>query len=227
LLDWPQGMRFRLHMDGQERLIQLRLLGRHMVYPALAAAAVAAAQGVPPGEVVPRLAALTPALGRMVPRPLPNGATIICDTLKSGLETIHASLDLLAGIPAARKIVVLGPISEPPGPQGPLYRALGARIAEIAQLAVFVDSFREYKAGVRRAGMPREACRDAGHGISGAAEYLHRELRAGDVVLIKGRRNQRLERIALALEGRAVRCRLVTCNVGATHCDRCSQLERA
>jgi len=226
-LEWPGGMRFRLHLEGEERDIRLRLLGRHMVYPALAAAAVAAAQGEALDEIVPRLEALSPALGRLMLRPLPNGAMLICDTLKSGIETIQASLDVLAEIPAARKIVVLGPITEPPGPQGPLYRKLGRRIAEVAHLALFVSSYREYKAGVRQAGMPREAYLDAGQGISGAVEYLSRELRAGDVVLIKGRRKQRLERIALALEGRAVRCSCVTCPVKSNHCDFCPMLERA
>jgi len=45
-------------------------------------------------------------------------------------------------------------------------------------------------------------------------------------VLIKGRRSQKLERIALALEGRPVRCRLIACQVQATHCDHCPMLEK-
>jgi UDP-N-acetylmuramyl pentapeptide synthase len=142
------------------------------------------------------------------------------------LETIHAALDVLAEIPASRRIVVLGPINEPVGSQYPLYRALGARIARTAQLAVFIDSYREYKAGLRRAGMPRDACVDAGQGIAAAVEYLSRELRPGDVALIKGRRSQKLERIALALEGRPVRCRLIACQIQAIHCDYCPKIEK-
>ena len=226
-LEWPGGMRFRLNLNGDQREIRVPLLGRHMVYPALAASAVAASLGVPPDVFVPRLASFSPAPGRLAPRPLANGAVLLCDAFKSGIETIHASLDVLAEIPAPRKIVVLGPITEPPGPQGPLYRELGRRIAEISQLALFVGSYREYRGGVRQAGMPKQACFDAGHGITGAVEFLRRELRPGDVVLIKGRRRQRLERIALALEGRAVRCRLVACLVQSIHCDSCPMLERA
>jgi UDP-N-acetylmuramyl pentapeptide synthase len=225
-LEWPGGMRFRLHAAGEEREVRLRLLGRHMVYPALAAVAVAMLRGERLDEVLSRLAALSPAVGRLTPRPLARGAVLLCDTLKSGLETIHAALDVLAEIPASRKIVVLGPISEPPGPQGPMYRELGNRIARIAQLAVFVDSYREYEAGVRQAGMPRAGYVDAGHGISGAVKFLRRELRPGDVALIKGRAAQKLERIALALEDRPVRCRLIACRVQSIQCDHCPMLLR-
>src|ERR1700730_7751279 len=38
-VDWPYGMRFRLRAFGQERDVAIRLFGRHMVYPALAAIA--------------------------------------------------------------------------------------------------------------------------------------------------------------------------------------------
>ena len=202
------------------------MLGRHMVYPALAAVAVAMLRGERLDEILPRLAALPPALDRLIPRPLANGAVLLCDGRKSALETIHAALDVFAEIPAARKIVVLGPINEPVGSPYPQYRALGARIARIAQAAVFVDSYGKYKSGVRQAGMPLDACFDAGNGISGAVEFLRRELRRGDVALIKGRRSQKLERIALALEGRLVRCRLIACQVQGTHCDYCPLLEK-
>lgn len=225
-LEWPGGMRFRLHVAGEEREVGLRLLGRHMIYPALAAVAVAMLRGERLDDVIARLAALPPALSRLIPRPLANGALLLCDARKSALETIHAALDVLAEIPASRKIVVLGPINEPVGSQYPLYRALGDRIARTAQLAVFIDSYREYKAGLRRAGMPLDACVDAGQGIAAAAEYLSRELRPGDVALIKGRRSQKLERIALALEGRPVRCRLIACQIQAIHCDYCPELEK-
>jgi len=39
-LDWPRGMRFRLHAGGEVREARTQLIGRHMIYPALAAVAV-------------------------------------------------------------------------------------------------------------------------------------------------------------------------------------------
>jgi len=128
-----------------------------MIYAALAAVAVALEEGLPLDHALQQVETLTPTPGRMTPETLPNGAMLLIDDHKSTLETIHAALDFLEQTPAARKVVVLGPIAEPPGPQGPFYRDLGGCIARIAQLAVFVDSYREYKAGLRLAGMPRDA----------------------------------------------------------------------
>jgi UDP-N-acetylmuramoyl-tripeptide--D-alanyl-D-alanine ligase len=225
-LDWPHGTRFRLHAAGGEREVRIRLLGRHMVYPVLAAVAVALSEGQTLDDILRRLADLGPTPGRLAPSRLENGVTLLCDDLKSGLETIHAALDVLADIPAPRKMVVLGPITEPVGNQGAHYRSLGARIARIAQVAVLVGSHKEYRGGLHRAGMPRQAVWDAGCGIAWAVEFLRRELRPGDVVLIKGRNAQKLERIALALEGTPVRCTLESCRVLAAQCRSCPMLGR-
>jgi hypothetical protein len=88
-----------------------------------------------------------------------------------------------------------------------------------------VDSYREYKAGVFKAGMTRDTILDAGVGVQAAAEYLRRELRPGDVVLIKGRLNQKLARIGLILEGRQVACTVNSCRLRATACEKCPMLE--
>ncbi|MCP5113596.1 MAG: hypothetical protein GY953_22415, partial [bacterium] len=53
--DWPNGMCFRLHTRGETRDLRTRLIGRHMVYPVLAAVAVALTQGCSLDEFVPRL----------------------------------------------------------------------------------------------------------------------------------------------------------------------------
>jgi len=59
-----------------------------------------------------------------------------------------------------------------------------------------------------------------------AADLLARDLRAGDVLLIKSGPYQRLDRVTLALAGRRVRCELVTCPATVLLCDRCPMLER-
>jgi UDP-N-acetylmuramyl pentapeptide synthase len=225
-LDWPHGSRFRLHAAGEEREVNIRLLGRHQVYAALAAVAVATAEGLSLDEVLPRLVDLQPTPGRLFVKPLENGITLLCDDMKSSLETIHAALDVLAEIPAERRVVVLGSISEPVGSQARQYRALGARIAAIAQLAVFLGGDRQYRKRLAGEGMPATAAYDAGDDVLRAVEILRGVLRPGDVVLIKGRFSQRLARVALALEGRPVRCNLTQCNATSLYCSDCGMLER-
>ena len=60
----PRGMRFRLVAFGTERAVALRLVGRHMVYPALAALAVAQVEGMPLDEAIARVSALEPTPGQ-------------------------------------------------------------------------------------------------------------------------------------------------------------------
>jgi len=226
-LDWPVGTRFRLHADGRWWDVRIRLLGRHMVRPILAAVAVALAEGLPLEEVLPRLEALPPTPGRMQPVELPGGAFLLRDDFKGALETMEAALDTLAEVPAERRVVVFGDVSEPPGSQGPIYRALGGHIAEVASHAVILGSgFKRYAAGAKRAGMNRSAFFDARRSVLKAADHLRAVLQPGDVALLKGRDTQRLGRIALALQGRPVRCDIGFCQVKALRCERCPMLEK-
>ncbi len=122
MLDWPSGTRFKLHAGGQTRGLRIGLLGLHMVYPILAAVAVALAEGLALDDVIPALEALGPTPGRLEPIHLDNGAIILRDDIKSALETIDTALEVFSKIPAQRKIIVMGEISEFPGNQRWLYR---------------------------------------------------------------------------------------------------------
>jgi UDP-N-acetylmuramyl pentapeptide synthase len=145
------------------------------------------------------------------------------------LETIEGAFDILSEIPANRRFVVLGEVSEPPGSQGPIYRHLGERIAQLASKAIFVcrkKSFKSYAAGVRRSGFPPPALVNAGNDVLKAAKELKDDLGPGDVVLVKGRDIQRLDRVWLALAGRTVRCDIDDCDSRAVTCESCPMLER-
>jgi len=226
--DWPNGSRFKVHANSETRVLRTRLIGRHMVYPILAAVAVSLAEGFNLDEVIPALETLEPTPGRMQTVPLANGAIILRDDYKSSLETIDAALDAFSEIPAGRRIVVLGEVSEPPGSQGPIYRRLGERIAEIASRAIFVaetKTFKRYSAGAKSQGWTKDKILHAGKSVLKVVEDLRKDLGPGDVVLVKGRDNQRLERISLALRGRTVRCELSFCDL-KLRCDVCPMLER-
>lgn len=224
-LDWPHGTRFTLHTPAGTRSVRVRLIGRPMVYAVLAAAAVGVVERLPLGDVVSRLEALEPTPGRLQPVPLPNGAVLLRDDFKAPEETIEAALEVLREIPARRRIVVLGDVEEPVGPQRRIYRRQANHIAQIAARAVFVsigDNFSSRKAGAKAGGLSPDAILKA-RNIRKAVDLLS-DLDAGDVVLVKGRHTQRLERVALALMGREVRCELVYCNARLTQCGGCPML---
>jgi UDP-N-acetylmuramoyl-tripeptide--D-alanyl-D-alanine ligase len=228
-LDWPRGTRFRLHAAGQTRLVRTRLIGRHMVYPILAAVAVGLEEGLRLDELLPRLAALAPTPGRLEVVGLANGALVLRDDCKSTVETLDAALDVLAAVRAGRRLVVLGEIDDPLGSPWPHYRRVGERVGRIATRAVIVgtaESFRHYAAGASKTGLGAHALVHAGPHVHAAVELLRGELGPGDVVLLKGRWGQRLERVALALAGRRVTCDITACSLRGRRCARCPMLGR-
>lgn len=232
-IDGPQGTRFVLHANGEQRLARIRLLGRHMVYPALAAVSVALAEGKTLDDAVSSVATLAPTPKRLEPVRLSNGAVLLYDHYKSPLETVEAALDVLAEIPAQRRIVVLGDVEDPPGRSVEavydVYARLGARVASVASRAVFVHAGNDgprprYAPAAREHGMPPEAVEET-EAVRGAVDALAGDLRPGDVVLVKGANQQRFDRIALALAGRQVGCELTVCTAWVS-CSSCPMLAR-
>ena len=225
-LEWPHGTRFRLVAFGRERDVTIRLIGRSMVYPALAAIAVAHLEGVPLNDVLARLELLPPTPGRMQPVALPEDVVVLRDDFKSTLETMHAALDVFGEVPARRRIVLFGDVSEPPRPQRPAYQALGERVAGIASRFIVVgNGLDPYYSGARRGGMAKSAIIDGGRSPQEAAEALRGILQPGDAVLIKGRDTQKLDRVRLILEGRRVACSIRFCNLRMMYCKDCPMLE--
>ena len=188
--------------------------------------AVGLAEGRALADVARDLGRVTTPPGRLEPIALPDGVWLLRDEYKSPLETVHAALDVLEQIPARRKIVVLGDVAEPVGKQGPLYRDLGARLARVATRVIVAGiQHQPIAVGAAHAGMPRAAILDAGRSVARATALLRELLEPGDVVLLKGRDTEKLERIYLALAGHAVGCELVQC-AARMRCARCPMLAR-
>jgi hypothetical protein len=81
--------------------------------------------------------------------------------------------------------------------------------------------------GFRRTGRANAGVVNVGHDLRRAVDLIAADLGPGDVVLIKGRDHQRLERAAFLLQGRAVRCELTECRLNLVRrCGRCVMLER-
>ena len=227
-LDWPRGMRVTMRTPAGDAEVRSRFLGEHMAGAVLAAAAVGVSQGVDLPEIVRRIEQVQPPQLRMEITALPGGGVwLVRDEYKSAEETVHAALDALALVPAARKWVVLGPLTEPPKPARPSYRSVGAHLAAVADGVAFLGAgWRDYAAGARRAGMA-DAQMTRVDSVADAAAWARARVGAGDVVLVKGRNSDRMERMTLALLGRTVRCNLSECRLRIVACDRCPMLGRA
>ncbi len=225
-VDWPHGTRFVVRFSKQERALRVALLGEHQVYWALAAIAVGLDAGLGWGEVAERLESLTAASGRMEVVTLECGATIIDDSFKAPVASVHASLEILAGVPATRRIAVLGDMDEIQGRVGDFYRDLGRRVAGAADLVILVGSrdLIRLKTGATRAGMDPSCLIHPGSRIQDAIELLKVELRPGDAILIKGGSRRRLQRLTLAMLQQDVGCPARQCTAKVSSCDVCPLL---
>jgi UDP-N-acetylmuramyl pentapeptide synthase len=147
---------------------------------------------------------------------------LLRDDFKSAVETIESALDTFASVPARRRFVVLGAASEFEERQTQLYLRLGERAARVSSRVLSIANSEALARGARRA-LPAAAVTEH-HGVHELARTLAAELEPGDVVLIKGRTDQKLGRVAHLLAGRDVRCSLLRCPARGLLCERCPRL---
>ena len=108
------------------------------------------------------------------------------------------------------------------------YRTLARKAAAFVDRVVFVGSetnFKLYRSAAVAGGLSRDRI-DHVHHAHEAVALLRDELREGDVVLIRGRWQQALGRVGLALSGRDVKCRANPCPFKRMLCDICPMLEQ-
>ena len=169
----------------------LPLVGEHNVLNALAAVAVGVERGLKPSEAVAALATLAPADKRGQVLQLGN-ITVINDCYNSNPKALEAMVDALAAMPAKRRIVVAGEMLEL-GPAGEeMHRQAGQHIAEkkIDVLIGVRGLAQAMVEGAREAGVAAEFVATPEE----AGEWLAREARDGDVVLLKASRGVKLEK---------------------------------
>lgn len=190
----PLGSSFDVVAGGDRRHCDLALVGEHNVANALAAIATALSMGLALEQAGQALASLAPADKRGQVLHIDN-VTVINDCYNSNPKALQAMVNALAGMPAGRRIVVAGEMLELGPSAEELHRASGRHLAERG-----ID----FVMGVR--GLARELVESARAGgilaifvdtPQEAGEWLARETRAGDVVLLKASRGVKLE---LALE---------------------------
>lgn len=108
--DGIHSVRFMLHYQDKQSVVQLPLPGAHSVYTALRAAAVGLLEGVGWNEIISGLETHQKPL-RMVTKQLINNITLIDDTYNASPNSMIAALDLLDNA-AGRKVAILGDMLE-------------------------------------------------------------------------------------------------------------------
>jgi len=215
---WPDRLALRIHHGSDAVVVQTRLLGAYQAGNVLAAVATACALGVPLALAAQALSSHEPVLGRMSVHETRRAVTFIRDDCKAPHWSLPEAWQFMAQARAARKLIVLGTISDYAGDSKRAYRrsvsqALDAadRVLVIGSRAASTVKFLGLAAGDRLRGF---------EWVKDAAAWLGEFARPGDLVLLKGSNNaDHLARLALAMD-HEVRCWRTRCG-RAIFCDRC------
>ena len=187
--------------DNKLKLVSLKvpLLGRTAIYAVLAAAAVGLELGLSFSEIKRGSAKLKPVPQRLNLIESKNGFYILDDSYNASDVSASAALEVLADLPAKRKIAVLGDMLELGSHEKKAHQTVGKKVATMADVLVAVGKLgRLIGESAQEAGLASVYFAKDNQQV---IEILKREisLQEGDIVLVKGSRGAEMEEIVAAL----------------------------
>ena len=187
------GCRFVLHWEGESLPARLPVPGEHMVRNALLAVATGLEFGLSLEECVEGLASSRLTGGRLSRRSV-RGITILDDSYNANPDSMEAAIQTLKSVTVSgRRIAVLGRMGELGSHASAGYQQVGRAAAQGIDALIAVGAETVPLAETARAGGLKEI-----HETSSAEEaagVLRGIAREGDLVLIKGSRAARMERV--------------------------------
>lgn len=193
------GLSFTVSAHGQVATVSCGLLGRHNVYPILAAVAVGLIHGLELPQVAATLQGLKPLAGRL--RPLTGRAQslVLDDSYSSTPAALAAALDTLAALPHRPKIAVLGDMTQLGWYEEEAHRRAGRQAAKVVDfLVVNGEAMRLAAEEAVRSGLPAERVRIT-YTVEDAVRAVEERLSPGAAVLVKGSAETRLENVVRRL----------------------------
>jgi UDP-N-acetylmuramoyl-tripeptide--D-alanyl-D-alanine ligase len=203
-----EGTAFEFVSPSGRARLELPLIGRHNVMNALAALAAASVWGIGAAEAQGVFPTLVPADKRGEVVRFENGLTVINDSYNSSPTALNALAELLAATPGyRRRILAAGEMLELGASAPALHRECGKLAGSLAGI--------DWIVGVRGdAGELVRAAIDAGHAperakffenSDEAAKFLAEFVAGGDLLLLKGSRGVKMEKILEAIDARQKR----------------------
>jgi len=198
-VDGLAGTRFVLTHDGASVPVRLSLPGRHNVYNALAAASIGVACGLDDDAIRSGLESARPAGMRGVWHRLPGGVEVLDDSYNSNPTAMERAIEALtAATPRGRRILASGDMLELGAHASKAHARLGELVAGAGiDLFVAVGPLSARAADKARAAGAPEVRHFADS--EAAAAFVAGAVRPGDLVLVKGSRGIRMERVVEAL----------------------------
>ncbi|MEJ2111472.1 MAG: cyanophycin synthetase [Acidobacteriota bacterium] len=189
--------RFRLRYKDCDTIAVIPMAGAHFIVNALPGIALGQLYGLKPEQIISALSDLKAASMRGRILNFREGFTIIDDSYNSNPEALKGMIEMLTGVPGfKRRILVAGEMLE----LGPSSKSLHYKCGLFAahkNLEVVIGvrgDAQEIVQGSRRSGMKESHTRFFSQ-PSEASEFLKKEIRDGDLVLVKGSRGVRMETV--------------------------------
>jgi UDP-N-acetylmuramoyl-tripeptide--D-alanyl-D-alanine ligase len=187
--------------EGRVRL-ELPVPGRHAIYNALAALAAASVWNIGAAEAQSVFRTLrVPAMRGELLR-FSNGAALINDSYNSSPAALHAMVSVLAATPNFhRRILAAGEMRELGAASPALHREAGiftAKTGKVDWVIGVEGNAEQIVEGAVSAGLPRAHTRFFASSDE-AAKFLEEFITTGDMLLVKGSRGVKMERIVEAL----------------------------
>ncbi|MCM1182449.1 MAG: UDP-N-acetylmuramoyl-tripeptide--D-alanyl-D-alanine ligase [Roseburia sp.] len=199
----PEGSRVTIHINADIPVsftATIPLPGEHMVYNALAAAAVGLILGMTAKQIQAGLEAVEPVGGRShVIRT--ESFTIIDDCYNANPVSMKAAIDLLAQIAQSRRVAIMGDMFELGGQERRLHREVGEYAAESnPEVIICVGGLcRDMADGARSVERSESSVyyfKDKAELLTQLKELLH----TGDTVLVKASHGMHFEELIPVIE---------------------------
>jgi len=191
------GTQFELRAPNGRQSVCLPLPGRHNVANALAAAACGVALSLDLAQIAEGLARVDAPSGRLSWKTTPQGARLLDDSYNANPSSLRAGLELLAAMPGQRW-AILGGMAE----LGPAAADLHAEAGRIAR-QLGIDRLLTLGPLARAAAEAFGAGAEAFDEVEALVAAANKQLNGETVVLVKGSRSSRMERVVAALTGTA------------------------
>jgi UDP-N-acetylmuramoyl-tripeptide--D-alanyl-D-alanine ligase len=203
---------------GRARL-ELPLLGRHNVMNAVAALAAASVWGIGAADAKKVFPALVPADKRGEIVRFAEGFTVINDTYNSSPTALNALAELLATTPGyRRKILAAGEMRELGASSAELHRGCGAAVAGLRQIDWIVGvtgATAEFVDAAVKAGHQNSRAKYFEDSVE-AGKFFADFVEPGDLLLLKGSRGVKMEKILDAIDATHARIGSTTSAAGST-----------
>jgi UDP-N-acetylmuramoyl-tripeptide--D-alanyl-D-alanine ligase len=192
--------RFLLETPHGKGEVELQVPGEHMVQAATAAAAVAVSSGLPLAGVIEGLQTFTGLPGRCEVIEMTDGITVIADHYNANPVSMKSAQHLLESFVERRKVFIAGEMWDLGTQSVSLHRMVGKRLGSgsIDLLVAVGPKTRELTRAAQEAGLPRRSIRWFDTTETAALE-VPRLLMPSDVVLVKGSRGMKLEKVVDSL----------------------------